>query len=288
MNAVHRFVASSPRGFGDLLAAELRALGAADVRERALGVEFSGALTVAYRACLESRVASRVFLVVAQFEAPTDAAFYDAVRAVDWRAHIDPARTLACDFSGKHPEITHTKFGALRLKDGICDQLREVTGSRPDIAPDRPSVRVHAHANGPKVTVSIDLSGEGLHRRGYRAQAGEAPLRENLAAGILLAGEIQNSGGIFRSDVRLGHAGHRGCDDRRECRAGRAPSVLRIFWLGRFRSRRLGEREERRARARSETGDAYPRHGCGCGHLAGGARKRRARRARRTDQLRAR
>jgi 23S rRNA (guanine2445-N2)-methyltransferase / 23S rRNA (guanine2069-N7)-methyltransferase len=181
-----RFVASSPRGFGDLLAAELRACGATDVRERALGVEFSGSLAVAYRMCLESRVASRVFLVVAQFNAPTDATFYDAVRALDWRAHIDPSRTLACDFTGKHPEITHTRFGTLRLKDAICDQLRDATGARPDIATERPAVRVHAHANGPNVTVSIDLSGEGLHRRGYRAQAGEAPLRENLAAGILL------------------------------------------------------------------------------------------------------
>ena len=186
MDSPLRFVASSPRGLGDLLASELRAFGAADVRERALGVEFSGSLAIAYRACLESRVAARVFLVIAQFEAPSDAAFYDAVRALDWRAHVDPARTLACDFSGKHPAITHTRFGAQRLKDGICDQLREATGRRPDIAPERPAVRVHAHANGPKVTVSIDLSGEGLHRRGYRTQAGEAPLRENLAAGILL------------------------------------------------------------------------------------------------------
>jgi 23S rRNA (guanine2445-N2)-methyltransferase / 23S rRNA (guanine2069-N7)-methyltransferase len=181
-----RFVASSPRGCGDLLARELEGFGAGEVRERALGVEFAAPLAVAYRACLESRVASRVFLVVAQFDAPTDASFYDAVRAVDWRVHIDPARTLACDFSGKHPEITHTRFGALRLKDGICDQLRDATGRRPDIAPERPAVRVHAHANGPQVTVSLDLSGEGLHRRGYRTQAGEAPLRENLAAGILL------------------------------------------------------------------------------------------------------
>jgi 23S rRNA (guanine2445-N2)-methyltransferase / 23S rRNA (guanine2069-N7)-methyltransferase len=181
-----KYVASSPRGFGDLLARELRELGAAEVRERALGVEFSGDLAVAYRACLESRVASRVFLVVTEFDAADEAQFYEAARAVDWRAHIDPARTLACDFTGKHPGITHTRFGALRLKDAICDQLRDVTGRRPDIAPERPAVRMHAHANGPKITVSIDLSGEGLHRRGYRTQAGEAPLRENLAAGILL------------------------------------------------------------------------------------------------------
>ena len=181
-----KFVASSPRGFGDLLAAELRALGATEVRERALGVEFSGSLAVAYRACLESRVASRVFLVVADLDVQDEAQFYEAARAIDWRVHIDPARTLACDFTGKHPNITHTRFGALRLKDAICDQLRDATGRRPDISPERPAVRVHAHANGPKVTVSLDLSGEGLHRRGYRTQAGEAPLRENLAAGILL------------------------------------------------------------------------------------------------------
>jgi 23S rRNA (guanine2445-N2)-methyltransferase / 23S rRNA (guanine2069-N7)-methyltransferase len=127
-----------------------------------------------------------VFLIVADLQAPTDALFYEMARAIDWRPHVDPARTLACDFTGKHPELTHTRFGALRLKDAICDQLRDVTGVRPDISPERPAVRVHAHANGPKVTVSIDLSGEGLHRRGYRTQAGEAPLRENLAAGILL------------------------------------------------------------------------------------------------------
>ena len=182
----YRFVASSPRGFGDLLARELRALGAQEVRERALGVEFAGPLEVAYRACLESHVAARVFLVVADFDAPSDAQFYAALRAIDWRPHVDPARTLACDFTGKHPELTHTRFGALRLKDAICDQLRDATGARPDISTERPAVRVHAHANGPKVTVSLDLSGEGLHRRGYRTQAGEAPLRENLAAGILV------------------------------------------------------------------------------------------------------
>jgi 23S rRNA (guanine2445-N2)-methyltransferase / 23S rRNA (guanine2069-N7)-methyltransferase len=185
-HAVLRFLASSPRGFGDILARELQALGAADVRERALGVEFTGTIETAYRACLESRVASRVFLEVARFDAPTDEDFYGAIRAIDWRPHVDPRRTLACDFSGRHPALTHTRFGALRLKDGICDQLRDVTGARPDISPERPAVRVHAHANGPQVTVSMDLSGEGLHRRGYRSEAGEAPLRENLAAGILL------------------------------------------------------------------------------------------------------
>jgi 23S rRNA (guanine2445-N2)-methyltransferase / 23S rRNA (guanine2069-N7)-methyltransferase len=157
-----RFVASSPRGFGDILARELASCGAADVRERALGVEFSGPLEVAYRVCLESRVAARVFLVVADIDAPTDARFYEAVRAIDWRPHVDPSRTLACDFTGKHPELTHTRFGALRLKDGICDQLRDVTGARPDISPERPAVGGGAPGAAPPVTVSIVLSGERL------------------------------------------------------------------------------------------------------------------------------
>ncbi len=186
MSGLQRLVASAPRGFADLLVRELQSFGAQNVRERAVGVEFEGTLDTAYRACLESRVASRVFWVVDEFIAGDEAAFYAAARRIDWQQHIDPARTLACDFTGKHPSITHSRFGALRLKDAICDQLRDATGARPHIAPERPAVRVHAHANATKITVSIDLSGEGLHRRGYRSEAGEAPLRENLAAGLLV------------------------------------------------------------------------------------------------------
>jgi 23S rRNA (guanine2445-N2)-methyltransferase / 23S rRNA (guanine2069-N7)-methyltransferase len=181
-----RFLASAPRGFGDLLAAELALLGASGVRERLLGVSFAGPLEVAYRACLESRIASRVFLEIAQVEASSADELYAALRVLPWHEHIDPDGTLACDYSGQHPGINHTRYGAQRVKDAICDALRERHGRRPDVSLERPSVRVHAHAHGSKVTVSIDLSGEGLHRRGYRSQAGEAPLRENVAAGILI------------------------------------------------------------------------------------------------------
>ena len=181
-----QFLASAPRGFADLLTRELQSCGAAQVRERALGVAFSGPLECAYRACLWSRIANRIYLEVAQFEAHDAQQLYEAVRAVDWTAHFAPGATLACDFSGRHPAITHTHFGALKLKDGIVDALRAATGARPDVAPERPDVRVHAHAHGTHVTVSIDLSGESLHRRGYRRAAGEAPLKENVAAGVLL------------------------------------------------------------------------------------------------------
>jgi 23S rRNA (guanine2445-N2)-methyltransferase / 23S rRNA (guanine2069-N7)-methyltransferase len=182
----HQFFATAPRGLSDLLARELAVLGAADIRERSGGVHFRGALELAYRACLWSRIASRVLLELAEFDAPDEQAFYRAVTACDWAAHIDPARTIACEFTGTHPTITHTHYGALRLKDGICDRLRADLGVRPDVELERPAVRVHAHANGSRITLSLDFAGHGLHRRGYRQEAGEAPLRENLAAGVLL------------------------------------------------------------------------------------------------------
>jgi 23S rRNA (guanine2445-N2)-methyltransferase / 23S rRNA (guanine2069-N7)-methyltransferase len=132
------FLASAPRGFADLLARELTACGAAQVRERSNGVAFAGVLECAYRACLWSRIASRVFLEVARFEARDAAEFHAAVCAIDWTAHLAPGATLACDFSGRHPAITHSHLGALKLKDGIVDALRAATGARPDIAPERP------------------------------------------------------------------------------------------------------------------------------------------------------
>jgi 23S rRNA (guanine2445-N2)-methyltransferase / 23S rRNA (guanine2069-N7)-methyltransferase len=192
-----KFVASAPRGLADLLARELTAFGAVNVRERSTNVAFEGTLETAYRACLESRTANRVLLVLGELEAASTDGFYAFARTIDWTQHIAPGATLACDFSGKHPSITHTQFGALKLKDAIVDSLRERLGVRPDIARDRPSVRVHAHAHGTMVTLAIDLSGDSLHRRGYRGAAGEAPLKENVAAGILLRAGWPQFGALF-------------------------------------------------------------------------------------------
>jgi 23S rRNA (guanine2445-N2)-methyltransferase / 23S rRNA (guanine2069-N7)-methyltransferase len=195
-----RFLVSAPRGLSDLLARELVALGAADARERSTGVTFSGAPAVAYRACLWSRVANRVFLELARFDVADADGFYTAVREIDWTAHLGPGATLACDFSGHHPAITHTHFGALKLKDAIVDSIRDARAWRPSVELERPSVRVHAHAHGTEIVVSLDLSGESLHRRGYRGAAGEAPLKENVAAGVLLRSgwpELAAQGGEF-------------------------------------------------------------------------------------------
>lgn len=195
-----RFVATVPRGFADLLATEIAALGGTNVRDSAGGVSFDGSLEVGYRACLESRMASRVLLEVARAPVLDTAAFYDLGRAVDWTEHLDPNGTLSCEFTGKHDAINNTHFGALKLKDAICDQLRDTTGHRPSIQTSRPDLRVHAHAQRGEISLLIDLAGESLSRRGYRLAGGEAPLRENLAAGILIRAQwprIAAEGGEF-------------------------------------------------------------------------------------------
>ncbi len=182
----YQFLASCPRGLSDLLAQELTLLGAQDLQERATGVSFGGALRAGYRVCLESRLANRVYLQLARFAVNTADEFYNAVRALDWSAHLDADRTLACEFSGLHPAITNTHYGALRLKDAVVDSVRSAQGLRPNVSLERPDVRLHAHARGINITLSLDLAGESLHRRGYREEAGAAPLAENVAAGILL------------------------------------------------------------------------------------------------------
>lgn len=179
-------LATAPPGLADLAALELGALGAQSVRERTAAVAFTGTLETAYRACLESRVANRILLEIARFDAPSTEAFYLAARAVPWQEHLAEGASLACEFTGRHPGIANSHFGTLKLKDAIVDALRTLRGTRPDIVRDRPSVRVHAHAHGTVVTLYIDLAGESLHRRGYRGEALAAPLKENVAAGILL------------------------------------------------------------------------------------------------------
>ena len=256
MSAALKFLASAPRGFADLVVRELAACGVADARERAGGVAFSGPLESAYRACLWSRIANRIYLEVAEFEARDVDEFYAGVTRIDWSQHLAPGATLACEFSGRHPAITHTHFGALKLKDGIVDALRVATGARPDVALERPAVRVHAHAHGPRVTVSIDLSGESLHRRGYRASAGEAPLKENVAAGVLLRAQWSELAvrGAELLDPLCGSGTL--CIEAALMAADRAPGLSRdyfgfIGWRGHAAGMWAGLREEAEARARA-------------------------------------
>jgi 23S rRNA (guanine2445-N2)-methyltransferase / 23S rRNA (guanine2069-N7)-methyltransferase len=180
------WVATAPVGAASVLAAELVEFGAIDVRERTIDVKFQGTLEVGYRACLWSRTATRVLLSLGSLPAATAQQLFAAVRRIDWRVHLAPGATLACDCTGGNAAIRHTLYGAQLLKDAVCDQLRETTGERPNIAPERPDVLLHLHVEGPEALLSVDFSGESLHRRGYRLESGRAPLKENVAAAVLL------------------------------------------------------------------------------------------------------
>jgi 23S rRNA (guanine2445-N2)-methyltransferase / 23S rRNA (guanine2069-N7)-methyltransferase len=180
------WVATAPVGASSVLAGELAAFGATDIRERSSDVKFQGGLEVGYLACLWSRTATRVLLSLGSVDAATTEVLYAALRRIDWRAHLGTGATLACDCSGGNESIRHTLYGAQLLKDAVCDALRESTGMRPDVRPERPDVLLHLHVEGRQALVSVDFSGESLHRRGYRLEGGRAPLKENVAAAVLL------------------------------------------------------------------------------------------------------
>jgi 23S rRNA (guanine2445-N2)-methyltransferase / 23S rRNA (guanine2069-N7)-methyltransferase len=183
---VRYWIATAPIGAASVLAQELVQFGASDIRERSNDVKFQGTLEVGYRACLWSRTATRVLLSLGSIDATSSQNLFAAVKRIDWRDHIAPGATLACDCSGGNESIRHTLYGAQLLKDAVCDSLRESTGERPNIQPERPDLLLHLHVEGREALLSIDFSGESLHRRGYRTEGGRAPLKENVAAAVLL------------------------------------------------------------------------------------------------------
>lgn len=178
--------ATCPKGLEYLLRDELRALGADDAREALAGVHFSGSLELAYRACLWSRLASRVLLRLAEFDAADADALYAGVQSIDWSNHLAADGSFAVDAVGASSALNNTQFIALRTKDAIVDQFRRNAGTRPDVAVERPSIRLNVRLHRNRATVSLDLSGTPLHRRGWRQGQGEAPLKENLACAMLL------------------------------------------------------------------------------------------------------
>jgi 23S rRNA (guanine2445-N2)-methyltransferase / 23S rRNA (guanine2069-N7)-methyltransferase len=197
---VRYWVATAPVGAASVLAEELAQFGAEDIRERSHDVKFQGTLEVGYRACLWSRTATRVYLSLGSIDASSSKSIYEAVKRIDWREHLAPGATLACDCSGGNESIRHTIYGSQLLKDAVCDNLRESTGERPNIQPERPDVLLHLHVEGPTALLSLDFSGESLHLRGYRGEAGRAPLKENVAAAVLLRSgwpQIAEAGGIL-------------------------------------------------------------------------------------------
>lgn len=186
MRQQHPYFATCPKGLESLLMDELGALGATERRETVAGVYFDGDLSVAYRVCLWSRLANRVLLPLTSFDVGSQDDLYEGAKAIAWEEHLGPQTTFLVDFVGSSGAIRNTQFGALKIKDAVVDRLRDYIGARPSVSKSNPDLRINARLSKNKVVVSLDLSGESLHRRGYRLKQGSAPLKENLAAGILL------------------------------------------------------------------------------------------------------
>lgn len=186
MTEILTLFATCPKGIEALLADELASLGAEPVKEHVAGVSVRGSLAVAYRCCLWSRLANRILLPLARFPVDSAQALYDGVAAIPWREHFGPDHSFAVDFTGSNDAINNTQFGAQKTKDAVVDQMLWRSGRRPSVDLKRPDWRLNVQLRRDTATVSIDLAGESLHRRGYRLQGGIAPLKENLAAALLL------------------------------------------------------------------------------------------------------
>lgn len=179
------FFATTPKGMEELLAQELTELGPEEVKATLAGASFRGPLKTAYKVCLWSRLANRVLMPIKKFEVHTPEHLYEGTQRIRWSTHIGHDATLAIDFTSAKAAITHTQYGAQKMKDAIVDQLRDERGTRPSVDLKRPSVRINVRLYQSEATVSIDLSGDSLHRRGYREEGANAPLKENLADAIL-------------------------------------------------------------------------------------------------------
>jgi putative N6-adenine-specific DNA methylase len=180
------YFATTAKGLEEVLAGELHVLGVRDITPGTGGVHFRGSRADGYRSCLWLRTANRVLQPIGAFPCHSPEQLYEGVRSCPWEELLTPEMTLALDASVRDSALTHSRFVALKGKDAIVDRLRDHYGRRPDIDTVAPDFPVNLHLAGNFCTVSLDLAGEGLHRRGYRLDRTVAPLRETLAAGMLL------------------------------------------------------------------------------------------------------
>ncbi|WP_424407309.1 bifunctional 23S rRNA (guanine(2069)-N(7))-methyltransferase RlmK/23S rRNA (guanine(2445)-N(2))-methyltransferase RlmL [Pasteurella sp. PK-2025] len=178
--------ATTARGFEELLKVELTELGAIDCQIAQGGVHFHADEETQYRILLWTRLASRILLPIVTSKVYSDLDLYSAVIGQNWLDYFDEKAHFMVDFNGTNREIRHTQFGAMRVKDGIVDYFERAGKARPNVDKDNPDIRIHAYLNRENLVLSLDLSGDALHMRGYREDTGKAPLRETLAAAIVL------------------------------------------------------------------------------------------------------
>jgi 23S rRNA (guanine2445-N2)-methyltransferase / 23S rRNA (guanine2069-N7)-methyltransferase len=196
------FFVTGHKGFETPLFHELRGIvGECGAKLEKLygGVGIDGGIEAAYRVCLYSRLANRIFCELARGPAADEEALYRLVYDIPWEQHLSARDSIAVDSSVSRSRLDHGQFVALKTKDAVVDRLRTLTGSRPVVDRQRPDIRIHVHLHRNQAVVSIDLSGESLHRRGYRQRHSGAPLKEHLAAALLVqAGWSADSPGELR------------------------------------------------------------------------------------------
>ena len=181
-----QFFAPCPRGLEKPLSDELKALGADGIHATDGGVHFSGPGSLSYRVNLHSRTASRVLWRVAKARYTTEQDIYDTVHALPWKDWFDESRTIRVNMAAIKCPLRSLDFATLKIKDAICDKFREITGERPSVNTHAPDIRIHAFLDELQMSLYVDTSGDALFKRGVRQYTNIAPLRENLAAGILM------------------------------------------------------------------------------------------------------
>ena len=183
---MHNWFVTCPKGLEELLLTELQSLGGDELRQTVAGVYTKGPLELAYRICLWSRLANRVLLPLAKCEVNSGDELYEGAKAIAWHEHLTPRQSFAVDFIGSNDAIRHTQYGAQRVKDAIVDVIQAKYADRPDVDLKRPDIRINVHLAKNRANISLDMSGDSLHKRGYRQAMVPAPLKENLAAALLI------------------------------------------------------------------------------------------------------
>ncbi|MGE4558613.1 MAG: bifunctional 23S rRNA (guanine(2069)-N(7))-methyltransferase RlmK/23S rRNA (guanine(2445)-N(2))-methyltransferase RlmL [Desulfobulbus sp.] len=191
-----RFTATCGSGLEELVSEEITSFGGGEIEAHPGAVSWTGNLETGYRACLWSRFASRILLELARFDAPDTDTLYAHAGTILWDDHFTVKSTFAVHTTLVNAAIDHSQYASLRIKDAIVDQFRKRFGKRPDVDALNPDIRLNLHIQGTGASLSLDLSGESLHRRGYRTATGEAPLKETLAAAI-----VRLSGWLDRIDA---------------------------------------------------------------------------------------
>ena len=186
----YHLTATCSRGLEDLVAAEVQKNGGTDLEIQRGAVSFNGDLACGYRCCLWTRFTSRILLRLKTFPANSPEELYEHVRTFAWNEHLTPDHSMAVDCVVNNSSITHSHYAALKTKDAVVDFFRDTTGNRPSIATVRPDFRLHLYISRNQAILSFDLAGVSLHKRGYRIHGGEAPLKETLAAAIVVSSGV--------------------------------------------------------------------------------------------------